>query len=116
MNRVKILNSRDHHETLPVDYIHQYMKIMYYKFLKFAYLIMQIRRNLIKYARFLDIFLVHEILTVIKLRPKFFFYFVHISNDNKCSGGFQDICFYDLGNQNILSMTLKTLFSAMIFR
>jgi len=80
---------------------------MYYKFLKFVCLIMQIRHYLIKYAQFC--ISVH----MIKPGAKFIFHFLY-TQDEKIN--FRRISGYMLfiGNQNILFIPLKNRFSPYI--
>jgi len=72
VNRVQFLN-RYHHETSSVDYLQVYKKL-YYKFLKFVYLIMQIMHYLIKYEQFC-IYLIRQIRHYLIKYEQFCIYF-----------------------------------------
>jgi len=52
---------------------------------------------------------------MIKPDAKFFFHFVYTPDEKKITEGFQAICFHYLGNQNILSIGLKTSIFAIFF-
>jgi len=58
---------------------------MYYKFLKFVYLIMQIRHDLIKYAQFCIYFRVDRSEHMIKQGANFFFFHLFYAQDGKKS-------------------------------
>jgi len=73
VNRVQFLN-RYHHETSSVDYLQQVYKKLYYKFLKFVYLIMQIMHYLIKYEQFC-IYLIRQIRHYLIKYEQFCIYF-----------------------------------------
>jgi len=81
---------------------------MYYKFLKFVCLIMQIRHYLIKYAQFC--ISVH----MIKPGAKFIFHFLHTQDEkNKVQRDFGIYAFYRKSKYTV--HTLKKSFFAIYF-